>query len=54
MTVFGSGIKSFMSVNLVILLGIIQIVYLGVLIYLDGYFEDHHKAADWAKMQNGQ
>ena len=49
MIVFGSSIK---SINLVLLLVIIQMVYLGVLIYLDGYYEDHHKAADWKKIQH--
>jgi len=49
MIVFGSSIK---SINLVLLLVIIQMVYLGVLIYLDGYFEDHHKAANWKKIQH--
>ena len=52
MIVFGSAIKSIMSINLVLLLGIIQVVYLGILIYLDGYFEDHHKTANWTRIQN--
>ena len=49
MIVFGSSIK---SINLVLLLVIIQMVYLGVLICLDGYFEDHHKATNWKKIQH--
>ena len=52
MIVFGTGIKNIMSINLVLLLIIIQIMYLGALMYLDGYFEDHHKTDNWTRIQN--
>ncbi|MBE5845813.1 MAG: hypothetical protein E7302_16935 [Butyrivibrio sp.] len=52
MIVFGSSIKSLISINLVLILVIIQIVYLGVLIYLDGYYEDRNKASSWIQIQN--
>ena len=52
MIVFGSGIKSIMSINLVLLLGIIQIVYLVALIYLDVYFERRNKSRVWIQVQN--
>ena len=51
MIVFGVGIKSFMSINLVLLFGIIQIVYLGFLIYFDGYFDSHNKSDFWIRIQ---
>ena len=52
MIVFGSGIKSIISINLVLFLGIIQIVYLVALIYLDGYFDGRNKRRVWIQVQN--
>jgi hypothetical protein len=49
--VFGEGIHSIMRVNLVALLIIIQTTYLGVLIYLDGYFETQNRERYWEKLQ---
>ncbi|MBR3575641.1 MAG: hypothetical protein IKN97_10795 [Lachnospiraceae bacterium] len=50
--VFGEGIHSITSVNLVGLLLLIQVAYLGVLIYLDGYFETRNRECDWEKIQH--
>ena len=50
--VFGEGIHSIMSTNLIALLAFIQVAYLGVLIYLDGYFETRNKDRKWLQIQN--
>ncbi|WP_442855850.1 DUF6040 family protein [Butyrivibrio sp. AD3002] len=50
--VFGEGIHSIMSINLVALLILFQVTYLGVLIYLDGYFETKSKDRYWMRIQN--
>ena len=50
--VFGEAIRSIMRVNLVGLLLFVQVAYLGVLIYLDGYFETRSKDRYWERLQN--
>ena len=50
--VFGEGIHSIMKINLIGLLLFIQVAYLGVLIYLDGYFESRNRERYWKKVQN--
>lgn len=50
--VFGEGIHSIMSISLVGLLLFIQVAYLVVLTYLDGYFETRSKDCYWKKIQN--
>ncbi|SEM46756.1 hypothetical protein SAMN04487770_14025 [Butyrivibrio sp. ob235] len=50
--VFGEGIHSIMCINLVALLIFVQVTYLGVLIYLDGYFETKSKDRYWMRIQN--
>jgi hypothetical protein len=50
--VFGEGIHSIMKINLIGLLLFIQVAYLGVLIYLDGYFESRNRVRYWKKVQN--
>ena len=50
--VFGETIHRIMSTNLIALLLFIQVAYLGVLIYLDGYFETRNKDRKWLQIQN--
>lgn len=50
--VFGEGIKSHIDINLVLLIIIIQMVYLGVLVYFDGYFDTRNRTDDWEAIQN--
>ena len=50
--VFGEGIRKYVSINLVLLFVIIQVIYLGVLIYFDGYYENRYRTDDWEKIQN--
>lgn len=50
--VFGEGIRRYMNINLVLLFIIIQVVYLGVLIYFDGYYETRCRTDDWEQFQN--
>ena len=50
--VFGPVLKKLLSVNLILLLGILQVLYLGVLVYLDGYFDSRYKEKDWLRIQN--
>ncbi len=50
--VFGEFIRKYMSINLVLLLVIIQIAYLGILVYLDGYFENRERSDTWYRFQN--
>ena len=50
--VFGEGIRNLISINLVFLLIIIQLIYLGVLIYFDGYYDTRNRTDEWLKFQN--
>ena len=50
--VFGPVLKKLLSINLILLVGILQIIYLGVLVYLDGYFDSRYKTNDWIRIQN--
>jgi len=51
--VFGEGIRRYMNINLVMLFVIFQLAYLGILIYLDGYFESQQQSESWIRLQNG-
>ncbi|WP_155829508.1 DUF6040 family protein [Butyrivibrio sp. XPD2002] len=48
---FGESIHKIMNINLVVLLILLQGIYLGVIIYLDIYFENQGKSRYWDKMQ---
>lgn len=50
--VFGPVLKKLLSINLILIIGILQIIYLGVLVYLDGYFDSRCKEKDWLRIQN--
>ena len=50
--VFGPVLKKLLSINLILLLGSLQVLYLGVLVYLDGYFDSRDKTNDWIRIQN--
>ena len=50
--VFGPVLKKLLSINLILILGILQVLYLGVLVYLDGYFDSRYKTNDWIRIQN--
>ena len=50
--VFGPVLKKLLSINLILIVGILQVLYLGVLIYLDGYFDSRYKTNDWIRIQN--
>ena len=49
--VFGEAIKTYIGVNLVLLLLIVQILYLGVLAYLDVYYDTRSRTDEWEKFQ---
>ena len=44
--VFGEGIHNLMKINLVVLFIFIQLVYLGLLICFDDYFETRNKSCE--------
>lgn len=50
--VFGPVLKKLLSINLILIVGILQVLYLGVLVYLDGYFDSRYKEKDWLRIQN--
>ena len=50
--VFGEDIREHISINLVLLLIIIQLIYLGVLAYFDGYYDTRNRTDEWEKFQN--
>ncbi len=41
-----------MNTNLVLLIVIVQLAYLGILIYLDWYFESRQQLDTWIRVQN--
>ena len=49
--VFGDIIHKIADINLVLLVIVIQILYLGLLIYLDDYFETHNRTYAWIRLQ---
>lgn len=51
-TVFGEPIRGAVSINLILLFILIQIAYLFVLWYFDGYFENRYRSDEWKKIQN--
>ncbi len=50
--VFGENIRRYMNTNLVLLIVIVQLAYLGILIYLDWYFESRQRLDTWIRVQN--
>ena len=50
--VFGDTIQKYVHCNLVLLFSLVQVAYLGVLIYLDGYYDTRKKQGEWKKLQN--
>ncbi len=50
--VFGEGIRRYININLVLLFVIIQLAYLGILAYLDGYFESRQRLDTWIRIQH--
>ncbi|MCR5509838.1 MAG: DUF6040 family protein [Lachnospiraceae bacterium] len=50
--VFGENIRRYMNTNLVLLIVIVQLAYLGILIYLDWYFESRQQLDTWIRVQN--
>lgn len=51
-TVFGEPIRSIISINLILLFLLVQIAYLFVLWYFDGYFENRYHSDEWKAIQN--
>ena len=51
-TVFGEPIRSIISINLILLFFLVQIAYLFVLRYFDGYFEKRYRTNEWKVIQN--
>ena len=49
--VFGEPIRSVISINLILLFFIIQVLYLFVLVYFDGYFENRYRTEEWEAFQ---
>ncbi len=50
--IFGDGIRKYIDINLVTLFMIIQVLFLWVLVYLDGYFKIHYREDAWKHIQN--
>ena len=50
--IFGEGIHKYIDINLVTLFMIIQMLYLAILVYLDGYFKTHYREDAWKHIQN--
>lgn len=51
-TAFGEPIRSIISINLILLFFLVQIAYLFVLWYFDGYFENRYRSDEWKAIQN--
>ena len=51
-SVFAEPIRQFIPINLIPLFCGIQIIYLLVLWYFDGYFENRYRRDDWKRIQN--
>jgi ABC-type multidrug transport system fused ATPase/permease subunit len=51
-SIFGEPIRSLISVNLILLFFLVQILYLFVLWYFDGYYETRSKTDEWKEIQN--
>ena len=51
-TVFGEPIRSIISINLILIFFLVQIAYLFVLWYFDGYFENRYRTDEWKAIQN--
>lgn len=49
--IFGEEFQKYLNINLVLLFVVVQIMYLGVLIYLDGYFESKNMIDKWSNIQ---
>ena len=52
LTVFGEPIRRFIPINLILLFFMLQIGYLIVLWYFDGYFENRYQRDKWEQIQN--
>ena len=50
--VFGMPIRRFLPINLILLFFIIQVCYLFVLWYFDGYYANRYRTDEWEKIQN--
>ena len=51
-TVFGDVIRTHIHINLVLIIILTQLLYYGILIYLDGYYEARYRMDEWEKFQN--
>ncbi|WP_368076732.1 DUF6040 family protein [Eubacterium sp. AF15-50] len=50
--VFGDNIRNLIPLNLICVFLIIQVLYLGILKYMDGYYENRQLYDRWEKIQN--
>ena len=50
--VFGDSIRRYVPINLVLLLILVQAAYIGIIIYLDLYFENRGEWVHWDELQN--
>ena len=51
-SVFGEPIRTVIHINLILLFLLVQIGYLAVLWYFDGYFANRYREDDWKEIQN--
>lgn len=51
-TVFGKQIRSFVSINLILLFLLVQVGYLISLWYFDGFYANRYREDEWEKIQN--
>ena len=50
--IFGDKIKSLLPSNLLLIFLAIQLLYLGILKYMDGYYENRRRFDEWEHIQN--
>lgn len=50
--VFGESIRKVISINLILLFFLVQLCYLFVLWYFDGYFANRYRSDEWERIQN--
>lgn len=50
-SVFGEPIRTVIPINLILLFFISQLLYLFVLVYFDGYFENRYRTDEWEAFQ---
>ena len=52
LSVFGEFIRKFLPINLILLFFLVQVGYLIILWYFDGYYYSRHRTDEWEQIQN--